>query len=198
VVQSLSISRATGGTVFVVTSDQWEALLDAVGGWPEDRRGTAQTSEVIGADAVIQDLAGKRGNSQGFNPDAESRIALEEFSMRRAIAYFQSLGFAVEDVSKTEPYDLHCTRLGQLDLRVEVKGTTGDGRRILLTPNEVEHARENSGNVVLFIASGITEAVLSGEPEASGTYRELVINPWILEEGSLSPIGFSYSVKANA
>jgi len=34
VLRSLAVSRATGGTVHKVTSQQWRALLDAVGGWP--------------------------------------------------------------------------------------------------------------------------------------------------------------------
>jgi hypothetical protein len=35
----LSVSRAAGGSVFYVTEAQWEAVLAAVGGWPDaDRR----------------------------------------------------------------------------------------------------------------------------------------------------------------
>jgi hypothetical protein len=32
----LSIARATGGTVFKITPSQWECILLAAGGWPED------------------------------------------------------------------------------------------------------------------------------------------------------------------
>jgi len=36
VLRDLSVSRATGGTVFYVAPDQWDAVVDAVGGWPND------------------------------------------------------------------------------------------------------------------------------------------------------------------
>jgi hypothetical protein len=34
VLHNLSVSRATGGTVFRVTPEQWDAVVEAAGGWP--------------------------------------------------------------------------------------------------------------------------------------------------------------------
>jgi hypothetical protein len=37
ILTSLSVSRATGGTVFKVTAEQWDSLMDYIGGWPGER-----------------------------------------------------------------------------------------------------------------------------------------------------------------
>ncbi len=34
VLSELSVARATGGTIFHVTADQWNAIMSAIGGWP--------------------------------------------------------------------------------------------------------------------------------------------------------------------
>ena len=38
---------------------------------------------------------------------------------------------------------------------VEVKGTTSDGTTVLLTPNEVDHARNHPDEAALFVCSNI-------------------------------------------
>lgn len=51
--------------------------------------------------------------------------------------------------------DLWCVRKGEPELHVEVKGTTADGAEVLLTPNEVQHARSDYPNVALFVMARI-------------------------------------------
>ena len=60
---------------------------------------------------------------------------------KKASEHYSDLGWSVGDVSLSESYDLRCTRQGE-ELHVEVKGTTSQGERVLLTRNEVAHARE--------------------------------------------------------
>jgi hypothetical protein len=47
IVGRLSVSRATGGSVFVVTAEQWAAVLDAVGGWPEAEAAVGALEDTI-------------------------------------------------------------------------------------------------------------------------------------------------------
>jgi hypothetical protein len=76
-------------------------------------------------------------------------------------------------------------------MRVEVKGTTTDGVEVILTPNEVRHAREYE-HTALFILSNISlERSRDGTVVASGGVRRL-IDPWDIEQGALIPVGFRY------
>ena len=106
-----------------------------------------------------------------------------------AISYCSKQGWRVKDVSRNKPYDLHCYR-GTKELKVEVKGTTSEGREVLLTPNEVSHAREAFPDVMLLVVGQIRlvrESVAEG-----GTIT--VFDPWAIEKGQLKPVGYAYSV----
>jgi hypothetical protein len=99
----------------------------------------------------------------------------------------------VEDVHKKRSYDLYCERSG-LKRHVEVKGTTGDGTKVLLTRGEVAHSRAHSREMVLFIVSGIKIANPLGRvPTATGG-KTRMIHPWQADEADLKPVGFEYSL----
>jgi hypothetical protein len=188
VLRDLTVSRAQGGTVFYVTPEQWHALVRATGGWPE------RAAEVREAVEAVAERAGKGQPGQGFQSSPELRRAIERRAMELAAAHYEALGWRVEDVSTKEPYDLHCTRANGQELRVEVKGTTGDGAQVLLTPNEVEHARAHYPAVALFVVAHIvTDEVASGRQEASGGTVQ-IIEPWRVDDGVLVPVGYAYSV----
>ena len=57
-----------------------------------------------------------------------------------AATEFYSQAWDVEDVHGRESYDLLCRRRAG-EMRVEVNGTTTAGAEVILTPNEVHHAR---------------------------------------------------------
>ena len=63
-------------------------------------------------------------------------------------------GWAVEDKSSTESYDLLCTR-GDQRVYAEVKGTKSTGEQIIITHPEVEFAREHQQDMRLVVVSGI-------------------------------------------
>jgi hypothetical protein len=107
-------------------------------------------SEVDEVREQIEEAAGKRKRrtGQGFRVSPELRKKIEDYAMKKAQEHYISHGWTVQDVSKPESYDLHCVK-GNQELRVEVKGTTSDGREVLLTPNEVSHAREAYPQVAL-------------------------------------------------
>jgi hypothetical protein len=118
-------------------------------------------------------------------------MAVEHLAMEAA-AKFYSTDWDVEDVHGTESYDLICRR-GDEVKHVEVKGTTTDGTEVLLTPNEVRHARENPGTA-LFILSNITlELAEDGTATATGG-KQTSYDPWRLDDGTLTPVGFRYQV----
>ena len=74
-----------------------------------------------------------------------------------------------------------------------MKGTTTDGAEVILTPNEVRHAQEYPATA-LFVLSNITvERTEGGTITATGGV-ESVYDPWCLDEGTLTPLGFRYEV----
>jgi Domain of unknown function (DUF3883) len=156
--------------------------------------------EHASADAI--DARPVDGNivTQGATPAAAAwngistaeRNAIEALGMTRAREYFEHRGWQVFDVSANSPYDLHCTRRYGTERHVEVKATTTTGERVLVTRNEVEHAKD-SGRAVLAV---LCDVELQGEPQtpmATGG-RLLVIDPWVPEPQALTPISFSYTV----
>lgn len=131
-------------------------------------------------------------SSQAFQNDSLLRKAIEKYSMTIAIQYFKVLGWQVEDVSQQRSYDLYCTRQTQ-ELYVEVKGTTSDGSKILLTPNEVAHNQKNYPKTCLFIVSHLEVQGLPDDPKISGGEINL-LKSWFPDDKHLKPTGFEYTV----
>jgi hypothetical protein len=178
----LSVARATGGTVFKISADQWQKLVALLGGW---RSGKHSTS-----DAAVEAAVMARARSQGFQVDSAVRQALEEHAMKRAEAHFLKLYSSVK--RKGKPYDLFCTKNASV-LYVEVKGTQTEGAEILLTPNEVEFAKKHRGNIALFLVYNIEVSKKNGEIVTSGGATHIDLN-WVIDEARLSPLGYSYSL----
>lgn len=154
-------------------------------------------SPVEMAEAAMEDAAGNLAQSsrgQGFQLDQEVKGAVEAFAMDTATQFYREAGWQVEDVHGSKSYDLICSKDGT-STHVEVKGTTGDGTEVILTYNEVEHAREYSP-VALFILSKI--AVRRDEAgsvvAADGEIRQY--DPWTISDGTLKAIGYKYQVPA--
>jgi hypothetical protein len=163
--------------------ETWQRALDP------DLGGRAV--EVVEALELTRVAAGKRPRGQGFRADAAARRAVEMHAMAVATELLEADSWDVVDVSATHSYDLECTRNGET-LHVEVKGTTGDGSSVLLTPGEVRHARDHGAALVV-----VSQIVLESDPEsgerlASGGEPE-VLNPWDVDaDGELIPTGYEY------
>jgi Family of unknown function (DUF6416)/Domain of unknown function (DUF3883) len=149
-------------------------------------------SPVEQAEDAVAAAAGKtarRGRGQGFQVDQAAKVAVEAYAMNAATGFY-SQTWNVEDVHGRESYDLRCHR-GDQELRVEVKGTTTDGTEVILTPNEVGHARSYP-HTALFILSNISlEKAHDGTVQAAGGKRH-VLDPWHIDDGTLTPIAFRY------
>lgn len=144
------------------------------------------------ATVAVAKLAGdgsKRG--QAFQANKHIRRATELRAMQLVTQHYQDLGWSIDDVSATESYDLRATRDG-VEKHIEVKGTTSLGQEVLLTPNEVAHARSFEP-VALAVVSNIQIEDSGSEVEASGG-NLLVHDPWDIGEGHLAPLGYAYSV----
>jgi len=183
VLDALSVSRGQG-TIFKITPEQWDALVEAAGGWPVETPDTQETRD------LVDEIAGRQHARQGFQTDPLIRRAIELYAMARAEAHYRAHGWDIEDVSARCPYDLRCTKMGHIALHVEVKGTTGTGVEVLLTPNEVDHAREHYPNVALFVVAAIR--VEASDGCAGG--RDTIFEPWDIDSGMLTPVGYSYAV----
>ena len=171
---NLAVARAKGGTVFSLQPEEWHAMADAAAVEPDE----GQVSP------------GRRPRRQGFGLTATERRVVERHAQHMAEDHFIGQGYDVQDVSGIDCYDLRCTK-GKEELRVEVKGTTGAGESVILTRNEVEHAREQAKRVALVIVSDIRLTRHAGNASAAGGSMR-IIRPWAIDDGELAPTQFEY------
>jgi hypothetical protein len=156
------------------------------------RREAAEQNEVDAARETIAELAGAAAEGQAYESFTPRRRAIEERAMAEATKYFRARGWTVRDVSGSRSYDLECTR-GRQMLHVEVKGTTSRGHSILLTANEVAHARDFP-HTALFLLHSIR--VSRGNPPRATGGQVRVIDPWRIVESRLKPLAYVYSLDA--
>lgn len=147
---------------------------------------------------MVENTAGEglvgRSRGQGFGLTKLERDAVEAHAMGVAMAFLASARGgswpAIDDVHRNQPFDLYChSAVGEL--HVEVKGTTSDGEFVVLTRNEVQHAR-TSGSSALLVVAHVTLA-RGSEPKASGGEVRF-FQPWAVSDDDLRPIAFSYAV----
>lgn len=111
--------------------------------------------------------------------------------MNAAIAHFSSC-HEVADVHATESYDLACTHEGGVK-HVEVKGTTTSGAEVLLTPNEVLHAKRHPDMALFVLTEVVLDVFAAGNVQASGG-QAFVIDPWVIAPSDLRPVGYRKAV----
>jgi hypothetical protein len=171
-----------------------EATTIRVGILDADEAEPTQNPEVAAAHEMLDELAGRPSHSQGFSVSVESRRALERHAMELAEEYYRERGWQVENVAAHASFDLLCTRADAI-LHVEVKGTQSDGRQILLTRNEVAHARAAFPSIALFVVARIQ----LGRDEAGNITARggttIVLDPWTLDDAGLSALAYEYRVR---
>ena len=124
--------------------------------------------------------------------DQARQDAIEDRAMGEAERYFEAQGWRPEDVSERGlGYDIRFTR-GREERHVEVKGTTGSGAVVNLTHNnEVVHARE-CADAVLFVLSRMDVSYDDNGNPVAGDGMSNVFDPWVIDDGELTPIAYSY------
>jgi hypothetical protein len=94
--------------------------------------------DVSGEAKLAAEIAEEK--AEGFASSSLIRTAVDQRAMKVAAEHYEAENFRVDPSKhKTEPYDLECVKDGTT-LHVEVKGTQGLGKKIILTNGEVEHA----------------------------------------------------------
>ncbi|WP_433265206.1 MrcB family domain-containing protein [Actinosynnema sp. CS-041913] len=147
------------------------------------------------ADAIVagERVAGRRGGGQGLRLSVPERLAVEHRAVLLATEHLRGLGYRVEDVGATKPYDLDAKR-GDEHLFVEVKGTTStwtDRSEIILTGNEVELHEREYPNTMLVVVSGIALDRDTDPPTASGGILR-VVHPWRITRERLTAVTYRY------
>lgn len=131
----------------------------------------------------------QRTRAQGFGLTASERRAVELRAMHLATQFLQSEGFACDDKSAFEPFDILARRDGRA-LKIEVKGTTSElCDSILMTRNEVELHRQEKGATGLLIVSRIQLDRSGATPSASGGVVEALMQ-WDIDQWMLESIAF--------
>jgi predicted RNA-binding protein with PUA-like domain len=143
--------------------------------------------------AAVEEAVRPRAHGQRWSQSPAVRRAIELHAMQAAVEHYTGQGWSVEDVSAYCPYDLHCERDDRI-LRVEVKGTTSTGERVLVTRNEVAGARAGHPSTALFVLADVTVVKeADGRPSARGG-RAVVREPWMPADEDLEPIAYEYTV----
>lgn len=141
--------------------------------------------------AEAGDLPGAEG--QGLQMDAEVRRAIENAAQDRLMRYYRDLGWTVTDTRHNRPYDAEAVR-GADRVYLEAKGTQSRGDSVIVTRNEVDHARQYAGLCMMGVWSGMRLVDGEVDPEA-GDFRILPFNP---DAGQLSPRDFDWTIPGDA
>ncbi len=181
-------NQAAGISLEAEAARQLDDLINAIGS-------IALWNQRQELDESVMDLAEQinsaRTSRQGFLVSPTVRKAIEEHAVEMAKAHYAGKGYVVQVHGK--PYDLHCTGRGR-QIFVEVKGTQTAGDEVLLTPNEVNFARDNKIEMALFIVHGITVDRQTEPPRASGGNKK-IYEPWDVDSGKLEPLGYCLKIK---
>ncbi|TDF85788.1 MrcB family domain-containing protein [Pseudomonas sp. H9] len=149
-------------------------------------------SALAQASAEIENVVSptQKAQGQGRLRDPDERRVVELQAMALAKAELEAIGFsAIRDTSANHSYDFEAYKSGSKWL-IEVKGTTSsNAEAFLLTANELELHRSNTGKTGLAIVYDI-ELDRSGTfPIASKGLVKLFL-PWDPEEWEFSPSAY--------
>lgn len=145
----------------------------------------------LGHAAFRQKIAENPDACQGYAADSRVRKAIEKHAVSVATSHYFQLGAKqIEELGK--PYDLRAF-FDERELHVEVKGSLRSLTSVILTKNEVEHARQTLGTE-LFVVDEIQMYVAqSGGIETSGGRVRIWTN-WIPSNESLVAKVFEHSL----
>lgn len=151
------------------------------------------------ADLVIAvaDTPALAHQGPGRRVNAAQNKAVERRAVTVAYEHFRDHGYDVEDVGDRESYDLRCQRVGNdrgmEELHVEVKGSTGAGEQVILTANEVGHARRHWPATALAVISEI-HLDTSGEESIATGGQLRVQTRWTPSDADLAATQYAYQV----
>jgi len=127
----------------------------------------------VALDSEAADRPGAAG--QGLQMDAEVRKAIEDAAQDRLMSYFRDRSWAVIDTRQNRPYDAVADK-GAERIYLEAKGTQSRGDSVIVTRNEVNHARQHPGACVMGVWSDM-KLVDGVVDRGSGKFRVLRFSP---------------------
>lgn len=135
----------------------------------------------------------KRENTygQGFGLSYEEKKVVENRAMQITYELYKKNGWILTDTSKSKPYDF-LAKKGKEIRYIEVKGTTGIGKSIILTKGEVDHAKKNSS--ALIIISNIKIIKSENTLVAQGGEITSHFAPWIINDNNLNATQYRYNI----
>ena len=152
--------------------------------------------DVTDIEIALQTIADPRKPRRPTGPrlSAVERRVIEQHAVTLTMQHFESesMGYVVEDVGKTESYDLRATKAGFV-VKVEVKGTTSNGSEIVLTRNEVDVHKNDYPANALAIVRYIQLHRHNGEPPTASGGELVLAMPWTVDDDRLAPIAYRYS-----
>lgn len=141
-------------------------LLQAMNAPTWEDSASVDLSRTSGALLEPSAAAPRSSGTQGRSADARLNKTIERQAVDMAIEHLRRIGWAeIEELGK--PFDLVC-RNGSVERHVEVKGTTGSGASVLMTPNEVEHFRRCPVGADLIVVRDIRIVGTSPDYRAEG------------------------------
>jgi hypothetical protein len=128
----------------------------------------------------------------GFQSNPKIRAAVEKYSMDKAKQELIRMGFSdIDNTSQRECYDYTCSRGGPDRYYVEVKGTQGSGKSVILTKNEVAHWRKHKQHSIAVIVRDIKVDPKSFRASRGTSH---VCRPWSIESAALEPSQYTWTV----
>ncbi len=167
--------RRRGGKIYPITSEEFANISKCFKDYQKDEVETVQK-------AIRSYQPG-----QGFASYRDA-MAIELYAMGKAKKYMKKQGYRVKDVSATESYDLLCERYYEQKF-VEVKGTRGQGDKIILTANEVKFVQNHKNQMILYILHSIKYDAKSHHVQDG---IERIIDAWDIHDKKLMPIAYYY------
>lgn len=138
-------------------------------------------------------IAQNPDSGQGYALNSVVREAIEMYAVERAEEHYTLRGASnIDRVGK--PYDLRVTMPGR-DLHVEVKGSTRSLTSVILTRNEVQHARATVGTELLVVDDIKLTTDPKGKPILTGG-RQRCWRGWSPADQDLTPTVYLYTLPA--
>tara|TARA_B100000941_G_C28501972_1_gene554921 strand:+ start:545 stop:1765 length:1221 start_codon:yes stop_codon:yes gene_type:complete len=136
---------------------------------------------------------GSLGNSIGFKINQKQKISIEKFAMKKAKEKLIENDFTnIKDTSSKSTFDYICDSPDGIKHFVEVKGTTSNGEKVILTSNQVKKYNEEYPHTILIIVHGIK---LKNDSAYGGQIK--MEKTWKIKTDALEVISYKYSTNLN-
>lgn len=187
--------KALLGSVMAATHPIHQALAKSGAEYPPGTRNSIRYSPdpdtIHPLDAALPELGDEPGApGQGLQMNPQIRKAIEDAAQDRLMQHYRDDGWTVTDTRHNRPYDAEAVK-GDKRVYLEAKGTQSRGETVIVTPNEVEHARLHPGLCVIGVWSGMRLTPGGAVDPDAGLFNIIGFDP---DKGDLRPRGFDWAL----